>query len=265
MGINRSSFYYEKRENTLKQKKDEILQKEIEKLYLRYPYYGVRRMKAALNNLGFKVGLKLVRRLMKELGIEAIYPKPNLSKSNKEHKKYPYLLDKLEITHPNNVWVSDITHIKLPGGKAYLVTVLDLYSRKVLSWKVSNSIESNLCVECLENALNKFVKPEIFNTDQGSQYTSNAFTEKLKEYKIQISMDGKGRVFDNIKQERLWRTVKYEDIFINGYMSMNELKKGLECYFKIYNAERLHQNLGYQTPDEIYFEKPVNEGNLMAA
>ena len=191
---------------------------------------------------------------MKELGLKAIYPEPKTSQPNKEHKKYPYLLRSLEITHINQVWASDITYIKYRGSFMYLVAIIDIYTRKVLSWRLSNTIDSHFCCECLREAISFFGVPEIFNTDQGSQFTCSEFIEILNAHNIQISMDGKGRALDNVYIERIWRTLKYENIFLYDYGTVKELRKGIDRFFKFYNTERFHQSLNYKTPDDIYFQ-----------
>ena len=191
---------------------------------------------------------------MKELGLKAIYPEPKTSQPNKEHKKYPYLLRSLEITHINQVWASDITYIKYRGSFMYLVAIIDIYTRKVLSWRLSNTIDSHFCCECLSEAISFFGVPEIFNTDQGSQFTCSEFIEILNAHNIQISMDGKGRALDNVYIERIWRTLKYENIFLYDYGTVKELRKGIDRFFKFYNTERFHQSLNYKTPDDIYFQ-----------
>ena len=191
---------------------------------------------------------------MKELGLKAIYPEPKTSQPNKEHKKYPYLLRSLEITHINQVWASDITYIKYRGSFMYLVAIIDIYTRKVLSWRLSNTIDSHFCCECLSDAISFFWVPEIFNTDQGSQFTCSEFIEILNAHNIQISMDGKGRALDNVYIERIWRTLKYENIFLYDYGTVKELRKGIDRFFKFYNTERFHQSLNYKTPDDIYFQ-----------
>ncbi len=209
-------------------------------------------MKQFLEGKGYLVGRKHVGTLMKKMGLEAVYPKPNLSRSHPEHKVYPYLLRGLDITKPNQVWSTDITYVRMKEGFAYLVAIMDWHSRRVLSWRLSNTLEADFCVEALEEAFSKYGKPEIFNTDQGSQFTSEKFISKLVGREVTISMDGRGRAYDNIFIERLWRTVKYEDIYLKGYMNMKEAREGLKEYFKFYNEERFHQSLGYKTPCEIY-------------
>lgn len=223
----------------------------IDEQFTKTPFYGVHRMMVSLKRLGYQVGEKLVRRLMRKMGLEAIYPKPKTSRKHSEHKIYPYLLRDVEITRPNQVWGSDITYVRLLHGFAYLAAIIDWFSRYVLAWRLSNTLEAIFCVDCLEEAL-EYGQPEIFNTDQGSQFTSAEFTGKLQEHKIDISMDGRGRVFDNIFTERLWRSVKYENIYIKGYQAIPEAKAGLKEYFGFYNTERPHESLGDQTPWEIY-------------
>jgi putative transposase len=205
-----------------------------------------------LRGLGHAVNRKRVQRLMRVLGLAGMAPGPQTSQAAPEHKVYPYLLRGVVVAQPNQVWSSDITYIRLERGFAYLVVVLDWYSRKVLSWRLSNTLEAEFCVECLEEALRIHGKPEVFNTDQGAQFTSTSFTGVLKRDRIAISMDGRGRALDNIFVERLWRTVKYEDIYLKGYGGMRELWVGLTAYFAFYNNERPHQSLGYQIPAEVY-------------
>jgi putative transposase len=188
------------------------------------------------------------------MGLEAVYRKPNTSLPNKEHTIYPNLLKGLKITRPNQVWATDITYIPMAKGFMYLIAIVDLYSRKVLTWSVSNTMEAEWCAEVLKEAIAEFGKPEIFNTDQGAQFTSNTFTQVLKSNLIQISMDGKGRAIDNIFVERIWKSVKYEDIYLKSYKNGTDLQKGLEKYFDFYNRERFHQSLSYQTPDKVYLQ-----------
>ena len=204
-----------------------------------------------LNQKGYEIGTDRVRSLLRRMGLEAIYPKKNLSRKRKDHKVYPYLLRGVRITKPNQVWSTDITYVRLLEGFAYLVAVIDWYSRYVISWRISNTPDVDFCMEALEESLS-YGKPEIFNTDQGCQFTSNTFTGRLKDNKIKISMDGRGMMFDNIFVERLWRTVKYEDIYIKGYETIPEARTGLGEYFEFYNDERYHQSLDYKTPWEIY-------------
>lgn len=248
MSFNRSNLYYDHRQKDAD--REDNLRREIDQQYLKEPC-GVIKMMKNLQRLGHEVGEKLVRRLMRSMNLVAIYPKPNLSKSHPEHKIYPYLLKKLEIVRANQVWATDITYIQLSKGFCYLVAVMDWFSRYVLAWRVSNTLDASFCVECLQAAFD-YGRPEIFNSDQGSQFTSNDFTKVLLDKKIRISMDGRGRVFDNIFIERLWRTVKYQNIFVQDYQTVIDVRLGLKEYFEFYNTERLHQSLNYQTPWEVY-------------
>jgi putative transposase len=206
-----------------------------------------------LNECGYQINRQRVSRLMGELGLRTIYPGPKLSAPGKDSKKYPYLLRDLEVIRPNQVWSTDITYIRMPGGFVYLAAVIDWYSRYVLSWRLSNTLDSSFCIEALEEALGQG-KPEIFNTDQGVQYTSDSFIAALEIRQIQVSMEGKGRALDNVFVERLWRTVKYEEVYLKAYESVPELKRSLKEYFILYNEVRPHQSLGYKTPEEIYRE-----------
>ena len=225
--------------------------------YTCHPFKGVLRMAAYLRELGYCVNTKRVRRLLRLMGLEAIYPKKNLSKANLAHKKYPYLLKDLSINKPNQVWCTDITYIRLAQGFVYLVAVMDWFSRYVLSWRLSNSLDTSFCIEALEDALLFYGVPEIFNSDQGVQFTSEAFTGLLLGNGIKISMDAKGRAFDNIFIERLWRSVKYEEVYLKEYISMKDAKAGLENYFNFYNLERHHQHLDYKKPADVYFNKVI--------
>ena len=224
----------------------------IDEEYTRHPFYGTRRMVAYLNSLGHLVNRKRVQRLMRILGLAGMSPGPHTSRRHPKHKVYPYLLRGLAVVRPNQVWSTDITYIRLERGFGYLVAVLDWYSRKVLSWRVSNTLDSEFCLACLEEALSRYGRPEIFNTDQGAQFTSERFTGLLEAHGVAISMDGRGRALDNIFVERLWRTVKYEDIYLKAYSSLLELEMGLREYFAFYNGERLHQSLGYLAPEQVY-------------
>lgn len=224
----------------------------IDEEYTSHPFYGSRRMVVFLRNGGHVVNRKRVQRLMRSMGLAGMAPGPNTSKSHPQHKVYPYLLRGVPVTRPNQVWSTDITYIRLARGFAYLVAVIDWYSRKVLSWRISNSMDASFCVDCLEDALRHHGRPEVFNSDQGSQFTSLAFTDVLKREGVTISMDGRGRALDNIFVERLWRSVKYEDVYLRGYANMAELMVGLAQYFAFYNAQRPHQSLRYQTPDQVH-------------
>ena len=248
LGLNRSSWYYQPKPADNRELAWMHL---IDEQFTRMPFYGVPKMTAYLKRLGHEVGEKRVRRLMRQMGLIAIYPKPKTSKKHPEHKIYPYLLRNVEVTRPNQVWAADITYIRLLCGFAYLVAIIDWFSRYVVAWRLSNTLEAAFCIECLEEAL-EYGCPEIFNTDQGSQFTSVQFTKRVLEKKIAISMDGRGRVFDNIFVERLWRSVKYENVYIKGYQTIPEAQVGFTDYFGLYNSERLHEALGYQTPWEVY-------------
>jgi putative transposase len=221
------------------------------RIHLNRPFHGSRRIRDVLQDVGHRVDRKHVRRLMRKTGIKAIYPKPNTSNKKAGHKIYPYLLVGLAINRPNQVWATDITYVPIPKGFAYLTVVMDWYSRKVLSWRRSNSMDSSFCVDALEEALHYYGKPEIFNTDQGSQFTSEVFTSALKDNDIRISMDGKGAWRDNVFVERLWRSVKYEEIYLQAYQSMKEAKDGIGSWINYYNQERKHQTLG-MVPDMMY-------------
>jgi len=236
---------------------DQQLKRLLDEEYLRHPFYGTRRMAVYLRNLGWRVDRKRVRRLMREMGIEAIGPKPNTSRRDKAHAVYPYLLRDMAIERPDQVWSTDITYVPMPHGFAYLVAIIDWHSRKVLAWRISNTLDASFCVDCLQQALADFGKPEIFNTDQGCQFTSEAFTSVLKANGVAISMDGRGRALDNVFIERLWRSVKYEDIYLHGYETIAELVMGLTRYFAFYNEERRHQSLDYLTPAEVYARRGV--------
>lgn len=248
LGFNRSTLYYRP---VPVSEYDLQLMNRTDEIFTMCPFFGSRRLMEYLNLEGYEVGRDRVRSIMRKLGLEAIYPKKRTSIPNKEHRIYPYLLRDVDITRPNQVWSADITYIRLKHGFAYLVAVIDWYSRYVLSWRLSNTMDSSFCIEALREVL-KQGKPEIFNTDQGSQFTSEGFTGVLIDNNIQISMDGKGRAMDNIFVERLWRTVKYEDVYINGYTTIPETQTGLKDYFEFYNEGRLHQSLKYRTPSEIY-------------
>jgi putative transposase len=244
----RSSLYYEplgEGETNLR------LMRALDEQYTRTPFYGVRKLTEWLRQQGEPVNQKRVRRLMRKLGLEAIYPKPNLSKMAPEHRIYPYLLRGVKVERVDQVWSTDITYIRLLGGFIYLVAIIDWFSRYVLSWEVSVTLEKNFCISALEWALRK-TRPEIFNSDQGSQFTSDEFTSRLLDCQVKISMDGRGRALDNIFVERLWRTVKYEEVYIKEYADVADARNGLKSYFEFYNRERIHQALGYRTPESVY-------------
>jgi putative transposase len=249
MGINRSGLYYQPKGHS---DEDLVLMKLIDRQYLATPFYGARKIAMELKRQkGFAVNRKRVRRLMQFMGIRAVYRRPRTSKPAPGHKVYPYLLRDLGITRPNQVWAADITYIPMARGLLYLVSIIDWYSRYVISWRLSNTLDADFCVAALEEALSKGT-PEIFNTDQGSQFTGEAFTGLLKEHGVRISMDGKGSYNDNLFIERLWRTVKYEEVYLKAYDDGREARVSLGEYFHFYNTTRPHQSLGYLTPAEVY-------------
>ena len=253
LDLPRSTYYYAP--EPVSEEELELM-KLIDQCYLELPFYGSRRVKDWLyDNHGLVVNRKRIQRLRRLLAIETLYPKRNLSLANHEHKVYPYLLRGLTIDRPNQVWSTDITYIPMAKGFIYLVAVMDWYSRRVLSWRVSTTMDTDFCVDALEEAIERYGCPEIFNTDQGSQFTSEDFTSVLKANSIAISMDGKGRWVDNVFVERLWRSVKYEEVYLNAYDSVNEAKQSLSRYFKFYNTQRRHQSLSKQTPDTVYFNQ----------
>lgn len=257
LGLNRTGLYYRARPESVE---DGELMRLIDEQYTSTPYYGYRRMAVYLQNLGFQVNHKRVRRLMRKLGLEAIYPKPNLSKPGKDHLTYPYLLKGVAVEYSDQVWATDITYIRLGSGFVYLLVIMDWYSRFVIEMEVSNSLESSVFVETLKRALKKS-KPEIFNSDQGSQFTAIEWLKILQEKKIQISMDGRGRCFDNIFVERLWRSVKQEEVYLKEYADVWEAEESLRQYFEFYNYQRPHQSLKYQTPFEAYQKGRKTEEN----
>jgi putative transposase len=250
-GVSRATIYAHQKPRWTDES-DLILIRLIDEEYTRRPFYGSRKMVIFLRTASHAVNRKRVQRLMRQMGLVAMAPGPNTSRAHPEHKVYPYLLRGVPVTRPNQVWSTDITYIRLARGFAYLVAIIDWYSRRVLSWRISNSMEAVFCVDCLEEAVRSHGKPEIFNSDQGAQFTSEAFTCVLKREGITISMDGRGRAFDNIFVERLWRSVKHEDVYLKGYATMGELMVGLSKYFAFYNGERPHQSLGDETPDVVY-------------
>lgn len=251
LDIPRSSFYHVPAPVS---EADLKLMKLIDQCYIDLPYYGTRRIKGwLLDEHGLTVNRKRIQRLRRMMGIETLYPKRNLSLANQAHKVYPYLLRNLSIDRPNQVWATDITYIPMQRGFVYLVAVIDWYSRKVLSWQLSTTLDTDFCVDALERAIERYGTPEIFNTDQGCQFTSEAFTGVLKAHDIRISMDGKGRWMDNVFVERLWRSVKYEEVYLKAYDSVADAKRSLAVYFERYNTKRRHQALGDVTPDTVYF------------
>jgi len=245
--FNRSNLYYEP---VLVSKETLNIMTRIDEIYTAYPFYGSRKITVALKQDGWSICRERVQRLMRQMAIEVIYPKPKLSIKDKQHTIYPYLLADYSIERPNQVWSSDITYIRLKQGFMYLVAIIDWYSRYVLSWRLSNALEASFCIEALEEALEKGT-PDIFNSDQGSQFTCKDYTKVLLQNKIKISMDGKGRALDNIFVERLWRSVKYENIYLRNYETVLELKNGLHEYFPFYNNKRYHPSQKYKTPKEV--------------
>ncbi len=253
MGLSRSSFYSQ---NKAVSQQELDLMLAIDKIHLALPFYGARKIQVELNSRGFSVGRGKVRRLMRKMGLEAIYRKPRTSIPKPGNHIYPYLLKDLQIERTNQVWTTDITYLPMAKGFAYLVAIIDLYSRRVMSWRLSNTMDASFCIEALEDAIQSFGPPEIFNTDQGSQFTSDSFTTVLKAHGVKISMDGKGRWVDNVFIERLWRSVKYEEVYLKAYQTMKEARQSLNSYFTFYNQCRFHQALDYRTPDMVYFGKP---------
>ena len=248
LGLSRSSFYYQPAEESPENLE---LMKLIDRQYTARPFFGSRRMAVWLGGQGHLVNRKRVQRLMRLMGLEAIYPKPNLSAPAVGHKVFPYLLRDVVIERPDQVWSTDITYVPLASGFMYLAAVIDWYSRYVLAWRLSNTLDGSFCLEMLDEALGRG-KPEVFNTDQGVQFTAEAWTSRLLSAGVAVSMDGRGRCLDNVFVERLWRSVKYEDIYLRGYSTVPELRGGLGKYFPFYNEERLHQGLDYRTPGEVY-------------
>lgn len=259
LDVNRASFYYQ----PVPDGEDTVtIMNEIQDIWERHPFYGYRRITATLRRAGYKVNYKRIQRLMSKMGLQALYPKPRLSVANAEHKKYPYLLKGLSLERPNQVWATDITYVRMNPGFVYLIAIIDLYSRYVVSWKLSISLDAGFCIEALEEALMKG-SPEIFNTDQGCQFTSTCWIEMLEAKHVRISMDGKGRCMDNIYAERLWRSLKYEEVYLKSYESVYEAKESIGFYIEFYNNQRPHQALDYQTPAEVYCknrQKPTPDG-----
>lgn len=254
INLSRASYYRATDSKNLGTEMPEnlMLMRLIDEEYTRHPFYGSRNMRTYLQRQGYDVNRKRVQRLMRLMGLASTSPQPNTSKRNKAHKIYPYLLRNLVIDRPNQVWCTDITYIPMQGGFAYLIAIMDWYSRKVLSWEISNTLEDDFCISALECAIRLHGVPDIFNTDQGSQFTSDDFIAVLKQNNIQISMDGKGRWMDNVFIERLWRSVKYEDIYLKEYGTVIALQQGLHQYFMFYNNERPHQSFNAYTPAEVY-------------
>lgn len=249
LGVNRSLVYYQ---GTSVSDEALAIMRRIDGIHLARPFLGSRRITDELRDDGLKVNRKRVQRLMRLIGIEASYPKPNTSKAAKGHKLYPYLLRGLEPERANQVWVADITYLPMVKGFAYLIAVMDLYSRKILSWRLSNTLDVRFCVTALTEALDRHGTPELFNTDQGTQFTSEVFTGLLEQNGVRISMDGKGRWVDNVFIERFWRSLKYEEVYLYAYVDLREAKQGLGRYMRYYNGERRHSSLGRRTPNEVY-------------
>jgi len=256
LDLSRSSVYYRPRPVS---ERDLLLMRRLDELHLEAPYYGARKLAKQLCREGHEVGRRHVRTLMWRMGIEALYRKPRTSIPAREAAIYPYLLENRVIDRPNQVWASDITYLPMAHGFLYLMAIIDVASRKVLAWRLSNTLTADFCIEALKEALQRFGPPEIFNTDQGSQFTSEEWLAPLKAAGVAISMDGKGRWIDNVFIERLWRSVKYEEVYLHAYANGTEARVGLTRYFSFYNARRSHQSLDYRTPDEVYF------GELLAA
>jgi putative transposase len=259
LGLSRASLYRAPaRETALNLE----LMRLIDEEYTRTPFYGYRKLTVRLQQQGYAVNSKRVLRLMRKMGLQAVYPRPRTSIPEAQHKKYPYLLRDLEVIRPNQVWSADITYVPMPVGFMYLVAIIDWFSRFVLAWQLSNTLDGLFCLDALRLAL-QTGQPEIFNTDQGVQFTASAFTGALETAKIRISMDGRGRALDNIFVERLWRTVKYEDIYLKGYATVPALESGLDDYFQFYNYQRPHQNLDYGVPADAYFAVNVPDPGVI--
>ena len=259
INVSRSSVYY-KPKRVEPDEAELALCLLLDKLHIKYPWMGARSLRDQVNRrVVYTVNRKRIQRLMRKMAIHAVYAKPRTSIPGKGHKIYPYLLRNLDINRPNQVWSTDITYIPMARGFVYLVAIMDWYSRKVLSWKLSNTMDTSFCVEALEEAMDKYGKPEIFNTDQGSQFTSDDFTGVLKDNNIKISMDGKGCWVDNVFIERLWRSLKYEEVYLKAYESVKEARASIKTYLTFYNSERTHQSLDKLTPDEVYFKESMRK------
>lgn len=252
--INKSTYYYKQRGLT---ERDLEIMKIIDEIYTQHPYFGARRMSKHLEPYGIMLGRKAVSRYYRIMAIEAVYPKMNLSKRNQAHKIYPYLLRGVDITKVNQVWSTDITYIRMTQGFVYLVAVIDWFSRYILSWRISISLDADFCIEALKDAIEKYGQPDIFNTDQGSQFTSKNFIAVLTEHEIQISMDGKGRALDNVFIERFWRSLKQEKIYMIILNTVKEAKNAITDYINFYNKKRMHQSLEYLTPEQVHFRKII--------
>ena len=248
LGLSRSSLYYKPRQPSAE---EVAIKHRIDEIYTRYPFYGSRRIRVQLLREGHQINRKRVQRYMREMAIAGVCPGPNLSRRNQEHKVYPYLLRGIKLNYPNQVWGIDITYIRLVGGWVYLVAILDWYSRYIISWELDQSLEMRFVMQAVDRAL-EVAKPEIWNSDQGSHFTSEVYVNRLQEREIKISMDSKGRALDNIFTERLWRTIKYEEVYLKEYNSLRQAREGLKQYMKFYNEERPHSSLSYRTPAEVY-------------
>jgi len=247
--LSRSTFYYLP---TPDERLNEALMRRLDEEYTKHPFFGSRKLTVRLRKAGYAVNRKRIQGLMRRMGLEAIYRKPRLSLPGRQHKRYPYLLKGMTVDRPDAAWCADITYIRLAHGFVYLVAILDWHSRYVLAWSLSTTLEKEFCLEALRGSF-RISRPEIFNTDQGAQFTSPEFTGLLERAKIRISMDGRGRVYDNIFVERFWRSVKYEEVYLHEYRTVAEARAHLEVYFRFYNEERPHEALGYRTPHEVYF------------
>lgn len=247
--VGRSGLYYEPEQDSVD---DLALMRRLDELHMKWPFYGSRKLTLELRAEGREINRKRVQRLMRQMGIESVAPKPDTSRPAPAHPIYPYLLKKLEITGPDHVWATDITYIPMARGFGYLVAIVDWYSRRVLSWRLSNTLDSSFCVEALQEALERFGPPKIFNSDQGAQFTAEAFTSVLLAHGVRISMDGKGRCLDNVFVERIWRSLKYEHVYLHVFDDLSEARASIGTYFDFYNHQRRHQALGYSTPDEFY-------------
>ena len=252
LGMSRSSVYYQARPVSAE---DLWLMRQIDELHLNYPFAGSRMLRDLLGHQGLEVGRRHLRTLMRRMGVEAIYRRPNTSKPTPGHRIYPYLLRGLAITRPNQAWAMDITYIPMTRGFVYLAAVVDWFSRRVLAWKLSITMKTSFCIEALDEALSRNEKPEIFNTDQGSQFTSEAFVGRLKENGISISMDGRGRWRDNVFVERIWKSIKYEEVYLHAYASVSEARTSIGRYLEFYNSIRPHSSLKALTPDQVYFNR----------
>jgi putative transposase len=253
LSLNRSTFYYAPAPTNAEEL---ALMRQIDEQYLKTPFYGSRSMARHFRRQGRTINRKRIQRLMRRMGIEAVYPKPHTSRPHPEHRVYPYLLRDLSVEHANQVWAADITYVPMSRGSMYLVAVMDWHSRKILSWRVSNTLDSEFCTQALQEALDRYGSPEIFNTDQGAQFTSIAFTQILKDRGVAISMDGRGRCQDNIFVERLWWTLKHNYLYLHAFESGTELREGLAAWVRFYNHERGHSSLDDRTPDEVYYGLP---------